>query len=152
MLFLILASTIIRLQMTFAATIRKCKHDLQLLYKRSWAIFWHKYSTNDDPHHDFCSVEWCGYLKAARDRTSYDHQKHSLPRPVLEAIKLVFEKLCSKQSLKRVINASTQNANEAFHSIVWLMSPKTKGIFWNNVRNCLPSCNNYFQRRSFRFR
>ncbi|CAF3351867.1 unnamed protein product [Rotaria sp. Silwood2] len=45
---------ILRLQMAFPSTIRKSKHDLDLLFKGSWAIFWHKYSTNDDPHHDYC--------------------------------------------------------------------------------------------------
>lgn len=112
--------------MTFASTIRKCKHDLDLLHTRSWAIFWHKYSTNDDPRHNFCSDEWCGYLKSVRDGTPYDHTSHALPRPVLDAIKPVFDSLCSRESLARVVNASTQNPNEAFHSLVWLMSPKHK--------------------------
>ncbi|CAM4845959.1 unnamed protein product [Rotaria magnacalcarata] len=120
------AQTVLQLQMTFASTIRKCKHDLDLLHKRSWAIFWHKYSTNDDPRHDFCSDEWCGYLKSVRDGIPYDHTSHALPRPVLNAIKPVFDSLCSRESLARVVNASTQNPNEAFHSLVWLMSPKHK--------------------------
>ncbi|CAF3887909.1 unnamed protein product, partial [Rotaria sp. Silwood1] len=92
----------------------------------SWAIFWHKYSSNDDPHHKWCSIKRCGYLKSIRDKTSYDHTSHALPRPVLNAIKPVFKNLCSRESLSRVINASTQNPNECFHSIVWLMSPKNK--------------------------
>ncbi|CAF1518925.1 unnamed protein product, partial [Rotaria sordida] len=120
------SQNIIRLQMAFASTIRKCKHDLDLLYQRSWAIFWHKYSTNGDPHHDSCSIDWCGYLKAARDGTPYDHTPHALPRPVLDAIKPVFDNLCSRKSLARVVDASSTNANEGFHSLVWLMSPKHK--------------------------
>ncbi|CAF4668239.1 unnamed protein product, partial [Rotaria sp. Silwood2] len=117
---------ILRLQMTFASTIRKSKHDLDLLFKGSWAIFWHKYSTNDDPHHDYCSIDWCGYLKSVRDKTPYDHTSHALSRPVLDAIKPVFNNLCSRESLTRVVDASTQNPNEGFHSLVWLMSPKHK--------------------------
>ncbi|CAF2828095.1 unnamed protein product [Rotaria sp. Silwood2] len=31
-----------------------------------------------------------------------------------------------KQSLMRVLNGSTQNANEAFHALIWTMSPKHK--------------------------
>jgi hypothetical protein len=124
--FEILDQNIIRIQMTFAATIRKCKQDLDLLYKRSWAIFWHKYSTNDDPRHNFCSIDWCGYLKSVRDKTQYDHRPHALPRAVLDAIKPVFDNICSRESLARVLNASSQNPNEGFHSIVWLMSPKHK--------------------------
>ncbi|CAF2838486.1 unnamed protein product [Rotaria sp. Silwood2] len=98
---------ILRLQMTFASTIRKFKHDLDLLFKGSWAIFWHKYSTNDDPRHDYCSIDWCGYLKSVRDKTPYDHTSHALPRPVLDAIKPVFNNLCSRESLTRVMDAST---------------------------------------------
>ena len=112
--------------MTFRSTIQKYKNNLELLHKRSWAIFWHKYSSNDDPHHKWCSIKWCGYLKSIRNKTSYDHTPHALPRSVLNAIKSVFKNLCSRESLSRVINASTQNPNECFHSIVWLMSPKNK--------------------------
>ena len=124
--FFMLAQTIIRLQMCFRSTIRKCKHNLELLRKRSWAIFWHKYSTNDEPDHELCSIDWCGYLKSVRDGTSYDHTSHALPRPVLDAIKPVFKNLCSRESLTRVIDASSSNPNEGFHSMVWLMSPKHK--------------------------
>ncbi|CAF1397743.1 unnamed protein product [Rotaria sordida] len=117
---------IIRLQMAFASTVRKCKHDLDLLLKRTWAIFWHKYSTNEDPRHDSCSIDWCGYLKAVRNGTPYDHAPHALPHPVLDAIKPVFENLCFRESVARVVDASSQNQNEGFHSLVWLMSPKHK--------------------------
>jgi len=90
------------------------------------AIFWHKFSTNNDPHHKFCDEEWCGYLKAKKNNTNYDHTPHGLPRTVMNEIKPVFDSMCSKQSLMRVVNGSTQNANEAFHSLIWTMSPKHK--------------------------
>ena len=90
MFYFILEQNIIWLQMTFAPTLRKCKHDLDLLYQRSCAIFWHKYSTNDDSRHDSCSINWCGYLKATLDGTSYNHTSHALSRLVLDANKPVF--------------------------------------------------------------
>ncbi|CAF2137088.1 unnamed protein product [Rotaria magnacalcarata] len=71
----------------------KVQTSLDLLHARSWAIFWHKYSTNDDPRLKFCSDEWCDYLKSVRDGTSYDHTSHALPRPVLDAIKRIFDSL-----------------------------------------------------------
>ncbi|CAF2047892.1 unnamed protein product [Rotaria magnacalcarata] len=117
---------ILRLQMTFASTIRKSQHDLNLLFKGSWAIYWHKYSINNDLHHEYCSIDWCCYLKSIRDKTPYDHTPHGLSRLVLDAIKPVFNNLCSRESLARVVDASTQNPNEGFHSLVWLMSPKHK--------------------------
>lgn len=112
--------------MCFRSTIRKCKNNLTLLRKRAWAIYWHKYSTNDEPDHALCSIDWCGYLKSVRDKTPYDHTSHALARPVLDAIKPVFDNLCSRESLTRVIDASSSNPNEGFHSMVWLMSPKHK--------------------------
>ncbi|CAF4676563.1 unnamed protein product, partial [Rotaria socialis] len=35
-----------------------------------------------------------------------------------------FEELCSPTSLARVIGGGSQNANEAFHSLLWTMVPK----------------------------
>jgi hypothetical protein len=44
----------------------------------------------------------------------------------MNQIKPAFDSMCSKQSLMRVLNGSTQNANECFHSLIWNMSPKHK--------------------------
>ncbi|CAF4897852.1 unnamed protein product [Rotaria sp. Silwood1] len=58
--------------------------------------------------------------------TKYDHQKHSLPKYVMEAIKPVSEDLASKETLQHVLNESNQNANESFHSFLWSMAPKNR--------------------------
>ncbi|CAF4577622.1 unnamed protein product [Rotaria sp. Silwood2] len=58
--------------------------------------------------------------------TKYDQQKHSLPKYVMEAIKPVFEDLASKETLQHVLNGSSQNANESFHSFLWSMAPKNR--------------------------
>ncbi|CAF3491367.1 unnamed protein product [Rotaria sp. Silwood1] len=71
-------------------------------------------------------IDWCGYLKAARDGTSYGHKPHALPRPVLDANKPVFDNISSRESLARVVDALGQNPNDGFHSLVWFMSPKHK--------------------------
>lgn len=39
-------------------------------------------------------------------------------------IKPVFHELCSQTSLARVVGSGSQNANEAFHSLLWIMVPK----------------------------
>jgi hypothetical protein len=44
----------------------------------------------------------------------------------MRKIKPVFDTLCSKSSLMRVLNGSSQNPNEGFHSFIWNMSPKHK--------------------------
>jgi hypothetical protein len=44
----------------------------------------------------------------------------------MDKLKPAFDSMCSKESLKRVLNGSSQNANEAFHSLIWIISPKHK--------------------------
>jgi hypothetical protein len=39
-------------------------------------------------------------------------------------IKPVFHELCSRTNLARVIDGGSQSANEAFHSLWWMMVPK----------------------------
>ena len=41
-------------------------------------------------------------------------------------MKPIFDKLCSRESVVRILNASSQNANKAFNSLIWLMSPQHK--------------------------
>jgi hypothetical protein len=44
----------------------------------------------------------------------------------MKKIRPAFDTLCSKESLMRVLNGSSQNSNEGFHSLIWSMSPKHK--------------------------
>ncbi|CAF3902416.1 unnamed protein product [Rotaria sordida] len=44
----------------------------------------------------------------------------------MEAIKPAFEDLASKETLQHVLNGSSQNANESFHSFLWSMAPKNR--------------------------
>ena len=37
---------------------------LDNMYKRSWAIFKHRYSSNDEPMHEWCDPKWCQYPQA----------------------------------------------------------------------------------------
>ncbi|CAF1617346.1 unnamed protein product [Rotaria magnacalcarata] len=104
---------------------RESKTDLDHLYKRSWAIFKHHYSTDNEPMHDWCDVQWCKYLQAKLNgRTYYHNSKSNIPRSCLDMIKPVFHELCSKTSLARVIGGGSQNVNEAFHSLLRTMAPK----------------------------
>ncbi|CAF4061859.1 unnamed protein product [Rotaria sp. Silwood2] len=111
---------ITRFQIYFCEAIRKNKNDLDKLYKSA------QFSTSSDHHHQFCDEAWCGYLQAKKNNTRYNHTPHGLPRAVMNKTKPAFDSICSKQSLMRVLNGSTQNANEAFHALIWTMSPKHK--------------------------
>ncbi|CAF1520869.1 unnamed protein product [Rotaria sp. Silwood1] len=115
---------VIKFKIYFAKAIRENKTDLNKLYQSSWAIFNHHYSTNEEPMHDWCDPKWCKYLQAESLGQSFSCSKISIPRACLDMIKPVFEELCSHTSLARVVDGGTQNANEAYHSLLWTMIPK----------------------------
>ncbi|CAF3316588.1 unnamed protein product [Rotaria sp. Silwood2] len=81
-----------------------------------------------------CSLNIYVYFKTG---TKYDQQKHSLPKYVMEAIKPVFEDLASKETLQHVLNGSSQNANESFHSLLWSMAPKNRYCSGTIIDICL---------------
>lgn len=117
-------SQAVKFKIYFAKAIRENRLDLESMYQRSWAIFNHRYSTNDEPMHDWCDPKWCRYLQAVAEGETFDHALSSTPRPCLDLIRPIFEELCSRESLQRVVYGDSQNANEAFHSLVWTMVPK----------------------------
>ena len=115
----------IKFKIFFAKAIREEKNDLTKLYKKSWAIFKHYYSCDDEPMHEWCDQRWCKYLQAKANAEAFTHRSSTtIPRACLDLIKPVFNELCSYSSLERVVGAGSQNANESFHSLVWTMAPK----------------------------
>ena len=124
-------SQAIKFKIYFGKAIRENKFDLDNMYKRSWTIFKHRYSSNDEPMHEWCDPKWCQYLQATASGQPFDHAKSSIPRPSLDIIKQIFDKLCSRENLKRVVGGDSQNANEAFHSLLWTMVPKHR--YWSST-------------------
>jgi hypothetical protein len=114
----------IKFKIYFGKAIRENKSNLDNMYKRSWAIFKHRYSTNDEPMHEWGDPKWCQYLQAVANGQTFDHSKSSIPHPCLDMIKPAFDELCSRESLERVVGGGSQNANEAFRSLLWTMVPK----------------------------
>ncbi|CAF3854019.1 unnamed protein product, partial [Rotaria magnacalcarata] len=115
----------IKFKIYFAKAIRESKTDLDKLYEKSWAIFNHHYSTDIEPMHDWCDPQWCKYLQAKSNGQQFTRNSRlAIPRACLDLIKPAFLELCSKTSLARVVGGGSQNANEAFHSLLWTMVPK----------------------------
>ena len=115
----------IKLKIYFAKVIRESKSDLDKLYKRSWTIFEHHYSTDREPMHDWCDRQWYKYLQAKLNGRPYYHNSRSnIPRVCLDTIKPVFHELCFQTSLTRVIGGGSRNTNETFHSLPWTIAPK----------------------------
>ncbi|CAF3335423.1 unnamed protein product [Rotaria sp. Silwood2] len=106
---------IIKFKIYLSSAIRKNKTNLSVMFQNSQAIFYHYYSTNEDPQHHFCGPKWCKYLQ---DKVPYDHDQHSLPRAFMDIIRPAFNALCSKDALKKVVNGGSKNSNETFHGIL----------------------------------
>lgn len=93
---------------------------------------------------------WCVYKnKGKRPR----HQEYYLLPQYLPYLLPVFEKLSSKDLLKRCLFGFTQNANESLNLLVWKRAPKDKNnspsathfaaisavVEFNNGKNCTQS-------------
>ncbi|CAF2218839.1 unnamed protein product [Rotaria magnacalcarata] len=133
----------IRFKQYYRQAISKNKTDLDEMIRAVWSIWRHKASSNLEPHHEWCSLSFCGYLKSletgnktniyfdfvlyvTRIGDEYDHDGHKLPLAVMKAIRPVFDELAHPDTLRKVINGSSQNANESFHSVLWKFAPKNR--------------------------
>ena len=110
----------------YGNAIRANKHNLEGMRRAIWAIYFHKRSTDEDAVHSFCG-EWCSYLKAqkAEEVLSYKHQ-NNLPVTVMDVIRPTFKDLVDTNLLRKCLDGYTQNANESFNSIIWIICPKNK--------------------------
>jgi hypothetical protein len=57
---------------------------------------------------------------------SFDPNKYSLALAVMNAIRPVYEKMCSDDMLSKVVDGGTTNPNESYHSYIWSLCPKTQ--------------------------
>ncbi|CAF2142225.1 unnamed protein product [Rotaria magnacalcarata] len=93
-----LLDMIINFKYYYRQAIVRNKTNLDDMVKVVWAIYKHKSSTNSDPYQEWCSPAYCGFWKA----------------------------LAKDENLSRVLNGSTQNPNESYHSVLWSMAPKSR--------------------------
>lgn len=59
-------SLIDKLQDYYGNAIRNNRDNLEAMTKAVWAAWFHRKSTNANPQHNLCSVDWCGYKKAQK--------------------------------------------------------------------------------------
>lgn len=103
-----------RIQGHYGAAIRKNSGGMGKMKKSIWAIFHHR----EGKHNDCGS--WC-----PKDKDLEAANKNCLPPFVMEIIKPIFEELSSDALLAKCVHGGTQNANEAFHNLIWYRCPKT---------------------------
>lgn len=87
-----------------------------------WAIFYHRKG-----EHNNCP-DWCASHQGNMEKAD----KHRLPLFVCELMKPAFERLADDSILSKCVHGGTQNANEAYHSMLWARCPKT--IFCGDTR------------------
>nr|XP_042913800.1 uncharacterized protein LOC122273890 [Parasteatoda tepidariorum] len=119
-------SQIDKLQTYYGLAIRRNVGNLDHMRQAVWAIFYHKYSTDEKPQHGLCpsgTESWCGYQKALVSGMSYEH-KNSLPAAVMETIRPIFRDLAHPDLLKKCLHGKTQNPNESLNNVIWSRIPK----------------------------
>ena len=68
----------VKFKIYIAKAICESKSDLDKLYKRSWAIFKHQYSTDREPMDNWCDPQWCKYLQAKLNDRPYYHNSNRI--------------------------------------------------------------------------
>ncbi|KAE8740595.1 hypothetical protein FOCC_FOCC013896 [Frankliniella occidentalis] len=112
----------------YGNAIRNAKN-VKSMKKSIKAIWCHYRSTDARPSHQYCPKEtstWCKYNKA-KNEGKLNTFKHvgTLPPPVMDAIKPVFDDLSKDDLLKRCLGNRTQNPNESLNAVIWKNVPKT---------------------------
>lgn len=120
-----------KLTVFYGNAIRSNKNSVKDMRKAIWAVYCHIASTDKEPLHLFCPTgkeSWCKYQKfvANKQKGKFVHKK-PLPPEVMKKVKTVFARLSEPSLLKKCLGGKTQNANEAFNSVIWKFCPKTSG-------------------------
>lgn len=119
-------SLIDKFQDYYGKAIRNNSNDVDKMTKAVWAIWFHRFSTDDKPAHNLCDKSWCGYLKAKEAKREYKHKP--TPEAIMIAIKPIFKDLANKELLKKCLHGKTQNSNESFNNVVWSRVPKNNFV------------------------
>lgn len=114
-----------KIQNYYTWIIKNSGGDTKLMSKRIMAMYSHIASTDKEPQHENCELEYCKYLQAERDHQKYHHSSnfHIMPS-VMEKVKDVFTKFANENFLLKCSHGKNQNANESFNSGVWNIVPK----------------------------
>ncbi|CAF1542337.1 unnamed protein product [Adineta steineri] len=111
-----------QLTVYYGSAIRSHVNDLESMKAACWATFHHYNSTRENPNHDYCDPTKCHIYRYK----SFDTSKHTMAPAVMKAIRPVYEKMCSDDTLSKVVDGGTTNPNESYHSCIWSLCPKTQ--------------------------
>ncbi|CAF1490025.1 unnamed protein product [Adineta steineri] len=111
-----------QLTVYYGSAIRSHVNDLESMKVACWAAYYHYSSTRENPNHDYCDPTKCHIYRFK----SFDPDKHTMAPDVMKAIRPVYEKMCSDETLSKVVGGGTTNPNESFHNCIWSLCPKTQ--------------------------
>ncbi|CAF0794947.1 unnamed protein product [Adineta steineri] len=111
-----------QLTVSYGSAIRSHVNDLESMKVACWTTFYHYNSTRENPNYESCDPRKCHICR----HKSFDSSKHSIASAVMNVIRPVYEKMCSDETLSKVVDGGTTNPNESYHSYIWSLCPKTQ--------------------------
>ena len=118
------------LQNFYGIAIRQNCDSLYQMKKAVGAILWHCCDTDkdDEYRHQYCppgTSSWCKFKRDKETNKNTYKKTINLPEFIHSILQPVFLDLSKDELLSKCLHGQTQNANEAFNSVVWTKCPKT---------------------------
>lgn len=126
-----------RLQNYYGIAIRANVGNLNSMQQNVIAALFHCASNSKNPMHGQCPTgekSWCFYQRSVAQKTKTYEKYPGLPQSVLNIIKPVYMKLCSRELLEKCLHGKTQNANESFNGVIWQRIPKEVFVSLKTVK------------------
>ena len=124
-------ATIVKLTNYYRAAIVQNAPDVDRMKNSVLATLYHCASTDEKPLHKRCPEgenSWCFFNRALAKSEKPKSHKTEIHTPlnaiVIEKMIPLYQRLSSKELLRRCTRAKTQNANESLHSVIWNICPK----------------------------
>ena len=110
----------------YGAAVRNNKENSKEMSKATQAILKHYSGSLENPQHEDCREgESCNRHRATCQNT-HEPIKNLLLQAVIEKIQPLFDKLGNKNFLAACEKCKTQNVNEAYHNVFWMLARKSQ--------------------------
>lgn len=103
-------SLIDKFQDYYGKNIRSNCDDVEKMFKAVWAIWFHRFSTDEKPNHELCDESWCAFLKAKKAKVGLAYKHKPTPEPIMMVIKPIFKDLARKDLLKKCTHGKRKTA------------------------------------------
>ena len=121
-------------QKFYGAAICSNKGSSKAMLKATQAILKHYSSSPKNPKHENCpegGTYWCSYNRdRATGQNTHEPIKNPFPQAVVEKIQSLFNELGNENFLATCEKCKTQNINEAYHNVVWMLAPISQYNFY----------------------